>query len=153
MAKRQVGSAKAARRKLRKRRAVIAIRAKKEFTFRGHTVEELRRMGIQEFADLCTSRVRRTIMRGFAPEQQALLRHVEQGKPEIKTHCRDMVVLPAMIGKTIKVHHGTKEWSPVTITAEMLGHYLGEFAATRHKVEHHGPGVGATRSSKFLPLK
>lgn len=153
MAKKVMGTAKSARRKLRKRRAVIAIRAKKEFTFRGHTVDEVKKMTLQEFADLCTSRVRRTLLRGLAPQQLVVLEHITAGKQEIKTHCRNLPVVPAMIGVTIKVHNGSKDWSPVTITAEMLGHYLGEFAMTRHKVEHHGPGVGATRSSKFLPLK
>lgn len=152
MAKKVLGSAKSARRKLRKRRAVIAIRAKKEFTFRGHTVDEVKRMSLQEFAELCTARVRRTILRGLAPEQLAVLDHVQSGKAKVRTHCRDMPVVPQMIGKTLSVHSG-KGFSDITITPEMLGRYLGEFAGTRGKVEHHGPGVGATRSSKFLPLK
>lgn len=152
MAKKQLGTAKTARRKIRKRRAVIAIRAKKEFTYRGHTVDEVKKMTLVEFAEICTARVRRTILRGLAPEQLAVIQHAEAGKAKVKTHCRNLPVVPQLIGKTISVHNG-KQFFDITITSEMLGHYLGEFAATRGRVEHHGPGVGATRSSKFLPLK
>jgi len=70
----------------------------------------------------------------------------------VKTHCRDMIILPSFVGKTIGVHNG-KEFQPVKIQPEMIGHYLGEFALTRKRVKHSGPGVGATRSSKYMPLK
>ena len=69
-----------------------------------------------------------------------------------KSHERDAVILPLMIGKTVGIHTG-KEFKEVTIQPEMIGHYLGEFAMTRTEVKHTGPGVGATRSSKYLPLK
>ena len=57
-----------------------------------------------------------------------------------------------MVGKKVAIHNG-KEFKEVEIRAEMIGHFLGEFALTRKIVKHSGPGVGATRSSKFMPLK
>jgi small subunit ribosomal protein S19 len=63
-----------------------------------------------------------------------------------------MVIIPEMIGKRILVYMG-KDWVTVDVTGEMLGHVLGEFSMTRHRVQHSAPGVGATKSSKFLPLK
>ena len=73
-------------------------------------------------------------------------------KDKIRTHIRSMVVLPEFVGKIISIHNG-KEFVDVEIAPEMIGHFLGEFALTRRRVAHTGPGVGATRSSKFMPLK
>ena len=70
----------------------------------------------------------------------------------IKTHCRNMIVLPSFVGHNILIHNG-KDFERVNIQPQMIGHYLGEFALTRKKVKHTGPGVGATRGSKFMPLK
>ncbi|MEM4893649.1 MAG: ribosomal protein S19 family protein, partial [Desulfurococcaceae archaeon] len=70
----------------------------------------------------------------------------------VKTHVRDMVVLPEMVGLTIAVHNG-KEFVPVKIVPEMIGHYLGEFAITTKKVQHGEPGLKATRSSKYVAVK
>jgi small subunit ribosomal protein S19 len=71
---------------------------------------------------------------------------------KIRTHCRDMIILPEMVGLTIHVHNG-KDFVPVEITTEMIGHYLGEFAITNKKVVHGAPGLRATRSSMYVPLK
>jgi len=125
----------------------------KIFTFKGKTVEELQKMSLEEFSKLVTSRSRRTLKRGFTAAQKKLLEAVRTSKkPIIKTHCRDMVIIPEMIGKKIGIYSG-KEWVEVEMRAEMLGRRLGEFALTRKKVQHSSPGVGATKSSKFLPLK
>jgi small subunit ribosomal protein S19 len=70
----------------------------------------------------------------------------------IRTHARDMVILPEMVGTTIAVHNG-KEFVPVEIVPEMIGHRLGEFAITNKRVVHGRPGVGATKSSMYVPLK
>jgi len=78
-------------------------------------------------------------------------RNFQPGTP-IRTHLRDMVILPSFVNHQIFVHNG-KEFQRVDIKPEMIGHYLGEFALTRKKVKHTGPGVGATRSSKYMPLK
>ena len=76
----------------------------------------------------------------------------EADKKNIETHCRDMVILPEMIGKTIKIHRGNS-FVMVVIEPEMIGHFLGEFALTRKKIEHSAPGVGATRSSANISVK
>lgn len=126
--------------------------AKKEFTYYGKTVEELGNMSTEDFAKLCVARVRRSLRRGFTEEQKKLLKKVQKDHKNIETHCRDMVIVPAMLGKTIKVHNG-KSFVPVTIQNEMLGHILGEFALTRGRVQHSAPGIGATRSSASISVK
>jgi len=132
----------------------------KEFRYYGYTLDELQKLPLEEFIRLVPSRQRRTLKRGFTPEQKVLLEKVkvakaaaEKGeKKMIKTHCRDMVILPEMVGITIHVHNG-KEFVPVTIEPPMIGHYLGEFAITMKKVVHGAPGVGASRASQYVPLK
>ena len=47
----------------------------------------------------------------------------------------------------------TKLSVPVNITTEMIGHYLGEYVITNKRVSHGAPGVGASRSSLYVPLK
>ena len=126
--------------------------AKKEFTFKGKSTEELKNMSLNELAQLLTSRQRRTIKRGFTEQQKILLKKLRNNEKNIETHCRDMVILPEMIGKTIKVHQG-KEFVPILIEADMTGHCLGEFVLTRKKVAHSAPGIGATRSSASLSVK
>ncbi|MBI2559442.1 30S ribosomal protein S19 [Candidatus Woesearchaeota archaeon] len=126
--------------------------AKKEFTFKGKSVDELKKLSMNELAELLTARQRRTIKRGFTEQQKILLKKLRANKKNIETHCRDMVVLPEMIGKSIKVHQG-REFVPVMIEEGMIGHCLGEFALTRRKVAHSAPGIGATRSSASLSVK
>lgn len=125
---------------------------KKEFTYRGKTTEELKRMSLNELAELLPSRQRRTIKRGFSEEQKKLLEKIRRKDPNVETHCRNMLILPQMFGAIIKVHNG-KEFIPVMIEEEMLGHSLGEFAQTRKKVQHGAPGIGATKSSASLSVK
>jgi small subunit ribosomal protein S19 len=123
----------------------------RDFKFRGYTLEEIKKMPLDQFAQLLPSRERRKLLRGFTEQEEKLLRKLKK-KDVVKTHCRDMVVLPEMVGKIILVHNG-KEFVRVEIKPEMIGHRLGEFAQTRIFIKHSGPGVGATRSSKFVPLK
>jgi small subunit ribosomal protein S19 len=146
------GSAKGSRRKLRKRKSGITIRAKKEFSYRGYRLEELQEMSRDDIAELLPSRARRTLLRGFSEPQERLLDHLSRTDGRVRTHCRDMLVLPEIVGRTISVHNG-KEYVDVTVAPEMIGHLLGEFAMTRKPPKHTGPGVGATRSSKHIPLK
>ncbi len=149
----QGGSGKAARRRLRKARSKITARLKREFTFRGHTMEELAALPMEDFAELLPSRLRRSLSRGASEEQAKLYKTVQSGvKGPYRTHRRDIVIQPFMVGKRFQVYSG-KEFKDVDVQPDMLGHYLGEFAPTRKAVKHTGPGVGATRSSKFLPLK
>jgi len=125
---------------------------KGEFTYRGKSLDEIKKLSIEEFAQLVPSRQRRTIRRGFSEDHKKLLHKVKIKDPNIRTHLRDMIILPDMIGMKIAVHNG-KEFVPVEIIPEMLGHYFGEFVLTRKKVAHGAAGVGATRSTKFIPLK
>lgn len=125
---------------------------KGEFTYRGKTLEDLKKLNLEEFALLVPARQRRTIQRGFSEEHKKLLHKVKIKDPNIRTHLRDMIVLPEMVGMKVNIHSG-KEFVPVELIPEMLGHYFGEFVLTRKKVSHGAAGVGATRSSKFIPLK
>ncbi|MCS7364244.1 MAG: 30S ribosomal protein S19 [archaeon GB-1867-035] len=130
------------------------------FTYRGYTVEQLLKMPMDQFIQLLPSRQRRSLKRGLTVEQRKLLERIREakklmekgGKVTIRTHCRDMIILPEMVGLTIHVHNG-KEFIPVNITPEMIGHYLGEFAITNKRVIHGAPGLRATRSSMYVPLK
>ncbi|MCD6485060.1 MAG: 30S ribosomal protein S19 [Candidatus Odinarchaeota archaeon] len=132
----------------------------KEETYRGKTIEELQNMPLEEFMNLLPSRQRRSLSRGFTEQQRILLQKIRKAKQlmakgkkvTIRTHVRDMIIIPEMIGVTIEVHNG-KIYIPVTITPWHLGHYLGEFAVTNKRVVHGNPGVGATRSSQYVPLK
>ncbi len=122
-----------------------------EFTYRGKTVEELKEMNLEDFAELLTSDGRRKIKRGLKDDEKKLLEDLEE-KDNVKTHERNMIVVPKMIDKTIQVYNGQR-FIEVEIEPEMLGHYLGEFSQTRKEVSHSAPGLGATRSSKHVPLK
>ena len=129
----------------------------KELLFKGKTIEELKSMSIKELIEFMPARVKRTLKRGFNEQQKILLDVLKQAregkfKKNVETHCRNMVVLPEMLGQIIYVHNG-KEFVPVAIVIEMLGHYLGEFAQTRKKVQHSAPGIGATRSSAAVSVK
>jgi len=125
---------------------------KGEFTYRGKKMEDLQKLSLDEFAVLVPSRQRRTINRGFSEEHKKLLNKVRNRNENIRTHLRDMIVVPEMVGLKMGIHNG-KEFVQVQIIPEMLGHYLGEYALTRGRVNHGAAGVGATRSSKFVPLK
>jgi small subunit ribosomal protein S19 len=122
-----------------------------EFTFRGKTLEELKKMNLNDFADLLNARGRRKIKRGLTDNEKKILKDLEDGDT-VRTHERNMIVVPKMVGKTVEVYNG-QDFVPVEIQEEMLGHYLGEFAKTRKEVSHSAPGLGATRSSKHVPLK
>lgn len=127
----------------------------KEFRYRGYTLEQLLEMPLEQFLQLLPSRQRRSLNRELTHEKKKLiekLRKYGKSGKKIRTHARDMVILPFMVGMTIHVHNG-KEFVPVEIKPEMIGHYLGEYAITTKKVEHGTPGIGATRSSLYVPLK
>ena len=127
-------------------------RRKEEFTYRGHTTQDLKRMSLQEFTDLLPAAQRRKINRGFNEDHKKLIQRVRDGSTMIRTHLRDMIILPEMIGIDLEIHDGRK-FNRVTVQPEMIGHYIGEYALTRNMVRHGSAGVGATRSSKFVPLK
>jgi small subunit ribosomal protein S19 len=135
--------------------------ARKVFKYKGYTLEELQEMSLEEVMKLYPARQRRSLKRGFLPRQQKVLDKMRKlnkegtkdGRPVVvRTHCRDMIVLPEMVGTTFAIYDG-HNFVEVKITPEMLGHYFGEYAPTRQRVQHGDPGMGATRSSMFVPLK
>jgi len=132
----------------------------KEFTYRGHTLDQLQNISMDEFIKLLPARQRRSLQRGLTPEQRILLEKIRKAKETqrkgdsetVKTHVRDIIILPEMVGVTLLVHNG-KEFVSVEIKPEMIGHFLGEFAITNKPVRHGTPGIGASRSSMYVPLK
>jgi len=124
----------------------------KEFMWQGRTEDQIKKLDLKTFITLIPSRQRRSLTRGLNDEKKKLLKKVDANDPDIKTHCRDMVIVPSMVGKTIKVYNG-KEFNMVMIGADMIGHYLGEFSHTRRSVSHSSAGIGATRSSKAVSAR
>jgi len=126
----------------------------KEFIYRGKSIEEMKKLDVREFAKLLSSRKKRSVLRQSEKIEAFIKTCMEKiGKnKKIRTHSRWIIIVPQMIGLTINIHDG-KEFHPVQINQEMLGHYLGEFVLTRKKVEHSAPGIGATRSSAALSVK
>ncbi len=131
--------------------------------FKGKKEEELKQMSLEEFAKLCKARERRAILRALSGENykymeliQKVRKLKEKNHPKIKkgikTHVRDAVIIPEWLGLVFLVHNG-KEWKPVEITLERLGHRLGEYSHTTTFTKHSGPGVGATRGSRFISVK
>ena len=132
----------------------VEARRKREFTLRGHTLPELQAMSLPDLAKIVSARARRSIRRGFSVETTLFLERMRATDPGkvVRTHCRDALVLPEHVGRHVAVHNG-KEFKEIEVRPEMIGHYFGEFSLTRRFEKHSGPGVGATRSSKFMPLK
>ncbi len=129
----------------------------KEILYKGRRLEDVQRMSLGEFMKIVPSRARRSLKRGFTDSQKRLLLRIKKyrekklNKP-LKTHCRDMVIIPEMVGILFQVHNG-KEFIPVNVNHEMLGKYLGEFVVNRKKVSHSAPGIGATKSSAAMSVK
>lgn len=122
---------------------------KKEITFRGKTIDELKKLDVREFAKLLRSISRRYTLRQFQKIELFVRRAQKKqasGK-RIKTHIRDIVIVPQLVGMNIQVYNG-RQYIPVEITIETLGHKLGEFSPTRSKVKHSKSGVGATKGTK-----
>ena len=135
--------------------------AKKKIAYRGLEIEELQAKSMEELVKIMPSRSRRSLKRGFSEIQKKLLGRVKQVRKDmdagkkvkpIRTECRDMIVLPDMVGMEFEVYNG-KEFYKVLLDLEMLGQYLGEFSLSRKPVKHSAPGIGATRSSLFVPVK
>jgi|SRR3989344_7943460 len=127
---------------------------KKEFTYRGKAIEELKAMDIREFAKLLKSRQKRAILRDSQSIEKFISRSnkkISKNKP-IKTHQREMIIVPKMIGMKIQVYNGQK-FIPFEVIGEMIGHRLGEFSPTRSKVTHGSAGIGATKGSKHKSKK
>ena len=130
------------------------ILEKKEFTYRGKTLEELKQLDLREFAKLLKSIKRRSVLRQTDELQKFISRNNKKNSmnKKIKTHSRNLIVVPQLVGMVIHIYNG-KEFVPIEIVGEMLGHRLGEFAVTRNKVKHGAAGIGATRSSASRSVK
>jgi small subunit ribosomal protein S19 len=129
----------------------------KEFRYRGVSMEDLQSLSMEKLFELFPARARRSLSRGITDNKRKLIEEMKLTKAgkvtnPIKTHLRSLIILPNMIGLTINVFNG-KEFHPVIIKPEMVGHYLGEFSLTNKRVQHGAPGVGASRSSLYVPLK
>ncbi len=123
--------------------------SKKQQLFRGKTIEELKTIEVRAFAQYLTARQRRSVLRKFQEIEQFVKDakvKISKKKP-IRTHNRDLIVVPELVGMNIQIYNG-KTFVPVDITVEMLGHFFGEFSLTRNKVNHGTAGIGATKGSK-----
>merc|ERR1711915_1164276 len=136
-------------------------RAFRKYTYRGVDLDQLLDMSSEQLMELFPSRARRRFSRGLKRKPMALIKRLRKAKKEagplekpevVKTHLRDMIVVPEMIGSIVGVYNG-KTFNQVEIKPEMVGHYLGEFSITYKPVKHGRPGIGATHSSRFIPLK
>jgi small subunit ribosomal protein S19 len=129
----------------------------KEFLYRGLSKEDLDNTSLEKLFQLFNSRQRRSLTRGITDGKRKLIEEIKAAKAgklktPIKTHLRDLIVLPYMVDVTVNVYSG-KEFVPLTMKTEMVGHYLGEYVITNKRVNHGAPGVGASRSSLYVPLK
>ncbi|MEK6902680.1 MAG: 30S ribosomal protein S19 [archaeon] len=131
----------------------------KEYTYMGKTLAQLQQMSTDEFAKLTTSRTRRTIQRGldktFLAKVMAIHQDAKTGKfpaKPVKTHLRDFVILPQMVGIKFAVYKGNT-FEQVEIQPEMMGHVLGEYVLTRKRVSHGKAGIGSTKSSSAVTAK
>src|SRR5207245_11996 len=115
------GLAKAARRKLRKRAGLVETRRKKEFTYRGYTLDEMKAMTLEEIIELLPARPRRSVIRGIDDERYRFIEKLRANGTEVavRTHCRDVPILPDFIGKKVAIHNG-KEFVTVEIKPEMI---------------------------------
>jgi len=124
-----------------------------KFIYKGKSMEEINNLSLEDFSRLLTSRARRALKKGLTGTQKKLLEDIRRGPGKFhRTHCREMVIIPEMVGAKLGVYNG-KEFVSLEIKDYMIGHRLGEFILTRKQVKHSAPGFGATRSSKFVPLK
>jgi len=142
----------------------LALKKKRtfrKFSYRGIDLDNLLDLSPEQLIDLVHARARRRLQRGLKRKHTALLKKLRKAKKDtgpydkpdvVKTHLRDMLIMPEMIGSIIGVHNG-KVFTSVEVKADMVGHYTGEFSISYKPVRHGRPGIGATSSSKFVPLK
>lgn len=127
----------------------------KEFLYRGRNDEEIKALSMDEFIRLLPARMRRSLRRGISDSQRIVIEKIRIWTPDkkpVRTHARDLIILPEMIGKTVQVFNG-QEFVEVKLDLKKVGHYLGEYAVTNKPVRHGRPGIGASRSSMYIPLK
>jgi small subunit ribosomal protein S15e len=140
--------------------AVPKKRTFRKYSYRGVDLDQLLDMSTDELVKLFPARARRRFQRGLKRKPMALIKKLRKAKkdapagekPEgVRTHLRNMIIVPEMIGSIIGVYNG-KTFNQVEIKPEMIGHYLAEFSISYKPVKHGRPGIGATHSSRFIPL-
>lgn len=121
----------------------------KDKRYCGLTLEQLKAFSLKDSLKYVPARSRRSVLRH--PEiVERFIKSAEEKisrKRKVRTHLRDIVIVPKMVGMEIGIYNG-KSFEDVKIEMEMIGHRLGEFALTRQKVNHSAAGIGATRGSK-----
>ena len=133
----------------------------KKYSYRGNDLKKLIEINMDEMSQLLRSRQRRKLRRKMGSKYARFINKLLEAKKNtapgdkpaaVKTHLRDCIVLPTMVQSVINIHKGNG-YSNIEVKPEMIGYYLGEFALTYKRVSHGKPGVGATHSSKFVPIK
>ena len=133
----------------------------KKQIYRGVELEKLIEYPMDQLVKLLKARQRRRFAHGIHQRYDRLIKKLRKAKKEapygekpkaVKTHLRNCIVLPEMVGSIVDVYGG-KYWNSVEVKSDMIGHYLGEFSLTYKPIKHGKVGVGATRSSKFTSLK
>ncbi|CAG8436560.1 6215_t:CDS:2 [Ambispora gerdemannii] len=133
----------------------------KKFSYRGVDLDQLLDLNSEQLMELVHARARRRFQRGLKRKPMGLIKKLRKAKKEappnekpavVKTHLRDMIIVPEMIGSIVGVYNG-KTFNQVEIKPDMIGHYLAEFSISYKPVKHGRPGIGATHSSRFIPLK
>ncbi|ETW29580.1 40S ribosomal protein S15 [Plasmodium falciparum IGH-CR14] len=131
------------------------------FQYRGVDLDKLLDLSQDELIKLFKARQRRKFQRGISKKAKSLLKKIRKSKKNcepgekpnpVPTHLRNMTIIPEMVGSIVAVHNG-KQYTNVEIKPEMIGYYLGEFSITYKHTRHGKPGIGATHSSRFIPLK
>jgi small subunit ribosomal protein S15e len=132
-----------------------------KFTYRGLEIEQLLELKNEELSELIHARARRRFQRGLKRKSMALMKKLRKAKKDVKvgdkpptvnTHLRDMIVMPEMVGSVVGIYNGL-QFNTVELKGEMIGRYLAEFSLSYKPVRHGRPGIGATHSSRFIPLK
>ncbi|KAL6220536.1 hypothetical protein ACLB2K_008292 [Fragaria x ananassa] len=125
----------------------------KKFSFRGVDLDALLDMSTDELVKLFPARAGRRFHRGLKCKPMALIKKLRKAKREappgekpepVRTHLRNMIIVPEMIGSIIGVYNG-KNFNQVEIKPE--------FSISYKSVKHGRPGIGATHSSRSIPLK
>jgi len=129
----------------------------KKFDYQGIDLTELEKMPMEKLFQLFPARARRSLTRGITDSKRKLIEEIKLAKAgklknPVRTHLRDLIILPYMVGVQVNVFSG-KEFVAVNISPEMISHYLGEYVITNKRVSHGAPGVGASRSSLYFPFK
>merc|ERR1712102_151136 len=116
----------------------------RKYTYRGVDLDQLLDLSHEQLMELFPCRIRRKFARGLKRKPMALIKKLRKKKKEcpvnekpdvVKTHLRDMIIVPEMTGSVVGVYNG-KTFNQVEIKPEMIGHYLGEFSITYKPVKH-----------------